>query len=270
MSVSASVLVALGAGLAKWLAKRYLGDLSQDLVGELIDFGKEKIPDVIERRNAARQFERYADDILKRMLQSLETRRKRHPELDDDAVARELMVTFLGYEAPNGPYASPIRFIPTRITEHFLIAKDLDPRIVAADLRQQRPLPAGKLPELETRVYEQVLDEVVRYLIEVASLLPSFQPAVAAESLKRLSNLGQDVSDVLNTVQRLEACAVGTPDDLQFAKQFDEMVAISGENAVTVAPLELIQSQQPAIPSGTLFEFHLLVVRLQRNLITHS
>lgn len=44
--------------------------------------------------------------------------------------------------------------------------------------------------------------------LQVASLLPNFQLAVAAESLKRLSNLGQDVSDVLNTVQRVKACAV--------------------------------------------------------------
>ena len=36
MSISGSVLVALESGLAKW----YLGDLSQELAGELIDFGK--------------------------------------------------------------------------------------------------------------------------------------------------------------------------------------------------------------------------------------
>lgn len=190
MSVSANVLTALGTGIAKWLAKRYLGELSLELVGDLLDYGKEKIPDLFERRNAARQFERYADEILKRLLQSLETRRKKHPELDDDAICRELTETISG-----------------RITEHYLVAKDLDLRVIAADLRQRRPLPAGRLPDLESRVYEQVLDEIVRYILEVASLLPSFQPAVATESLKRLSNLGQDVSDVLNSVQRLEARA---------------------------------------------------------------
>ena len=61
---------------------------------------------------------------------------------------------------------------------------------------------------METRVYEQLLDEAVRYTLEVASLLPRFETAVAAESLKRLSNLGQDVADVRNTVQRLEARVV--------------------------------------------------------------
>ena len=94
------------------------------------------------------------------------------------------------------------------ISTHFLVAKDLDPRVIAEQLRQQQPLPPGRLPELETRVYEQVLDEAVRYTLEVASLLPRFETAVAAESLQRLSNLGQDVADVLNTVQRLEARVV--------------------------------------------------------------
>ncbi len=187
MSISGSVLAALGSGLAKWLAKRYLGDLNAELVGGLIDFGREKIPDLIERRSAARHFERYADEILKKLLESLAARRKQHPALDDDAVCRELIETING-----------------RITEHFLLAKDLDPRIIAADLRQQRPLPVERLPELETRVYEQVLDETVRYIIEVASLLPRFDAIVASESLTRLSNLGQDVTDVLNTVRRLE------------------------------------------------------------------
>ncbi len=157
----------------------------------MIDFGKEKIPDLIERRNAARQFERYADDIVKRLRESLDARRKPHPELDADAVCGELSETLNGH-----------------ISTHFLVAKDLDPRIIAEQLRQQRPLPPGRLPDLETRVYEQVLDEAVRYTLEVASLLPRFETAVAAESLKRLSNLGQDVADVHNTVQRLEARVV--------------------------------------------------------------
>ena len=45
MSVSGSVLMALGSGLAKWLAKRYLGDPNFELTGELVDWAKDKIPD---------------------------------------------------------------------------------------------------------------------------------------------------------------------------------------------------------------------------------
>ena len=37
---------------------------------------------------------------------------------------------------------------------------------------------------------------------------PRFETIVAAESLKRLSNLGQGVANMLNTVQRLEARVV--------------------------------------------------------------
>ena len=94
--------------------KRYLGDLSESLANELIDFGKDKIPDMIERRNAARQLERYADDIAKRLRESLDARRKPHPELDADAVCGALSETLNGH-----------------ISTHFLVAKDLDPRLIA-------------------------------------------------------------------------------------------------------------------------------------------
>lgn len=156
---------------------------------------------MIERRNAARQFERYAADIVKWLRELLDARRKPHPELDADAVCGELSETLNGH-----------------ISTHFLMAKDLDPCIIAEQLRQQRPLPSGRLPELETRVYEQLLDEAVRYTLEVASQLPQFETAVAAEILKRLSNLGQDVADVLNTVQRLETRLVESTDPGQDAR----------------------------------------------------
>ena len=61
---------------------------------------------------------------------------------------------------------------------------------------------------METRVYEQLLDEAMRCVTRWKSLLSRFETAVTAESLKRLNNLGQDVADVLNTVQRLEARVV--------------------------------------------------------------
>ena len=81
-------------------------------------------------------------------------------------------------------------------------------RLPAARILAARSRGHTRFSQLETRVYEQVLDEAVRSTLEVASLLPRFETAVAAESLKRLSSLGQDVADVLNTLQRLEAFVV--------------------------------------------------------------
>ena len=42
MSISENELATLGSGLAKWLGKRYLGDLSESLASELIDFEKDE------------------------------------------------------------------------------------------------------------------------------------------------------------------------------------------------------------------------------------
>lgn len=212
MNISASTLVGFGSALGTWLARRSLGERSDFVTGEFSDWASEKIPDVIERRNAARQFETFSDEILKKLRESLETRLDQHPEIDADGVLHELSKTLFG-----------------RVTEHFLIAKTLDPRVVAADLRQQRPLPANRLPEVETGIYEQMLDEVVRYLVEVASVLPHSETDVAKESLTRLSHLGPDVAEVLTTVRQFEARVV-KPDaghDARF--EFDYRTAVVRE-----------------------------------------
>jgi hypothetical protein len=110
MNISASTLVSLGSALGTWLARRCLGERSDVVKGEFSDWASEKIPDVIERRNAGRQFETFSDEILKKLRESLETRLDQHPEMDSDGVLHQLSITISG-----------------RVTEHFLIAKTLDP-----------------------------------------------------------------------------------------------------------------------------------------------
>lgn len=116
-----------------------------------------------------------------------------------------------------------------RVTEHFLIAKTLDSRVVAADLRQQRPLPAKRLPEVESGIYEQMLDEVVRYLVEVASVLPRSETIVEKESLTRLSHLGSDVAEVLTTVRQFEARVVKPGAGRAARFEFDYRTAVVRE-----------------------------------------
>ncbi len=187
MAESAEQLIQLGEILAAWLAKRFFGQTESSVAGTVLDWAKGSVPDLMDRRRAERQFEQFADQIIQKLQESIDVRRRTMPELDADAVLNELSIT-----------------LESGVTDHFLTAKEPEPRLVDAELQQQRPLPATQLPETETAVYGQILQETVRYLIEVASVLPRFEPTVARENLNRLNHLGQDVADVLQTVRRLE------------------------------------------------------------------
>ena len=74
-----------------------------------------------------------------------------------------------------------------------------------------------------------MLDEVVRYLVEVASVLPRSETVVEKESLTRLSHLGSDVAEVLTTVRQFEARVVkpGAGRDARF--EFDYRTAVVRE-----------------------------------------
>ena len=80
--------------MTKWLGKRYLGDRGdrgESLASELIDFGKDKIPDMIERRNAEEQIDRLenAGQAVVRLSHVL-TFHLEGPEWGQDAARTEL------------------------------------------------------------------------------------------------------------------------------------------------------------------------------------
>ena len=92
-----------------------------------------------------------------------------------------------------------------KISPEVLVGKDLDPAKLLAELRAVRPLPRGQFSAAEEEFYDRVLAEAVRYLVEVAAQLPRFEKAAVAESLKRLSHLGDIVEQTARRVEHIEA-----------------------------------------------------------------
>lgn len=205
MAIPTDALLATGGAIAKWLAARFFDDTGADVGGGLTDLARNKIPDVIERRNAVRQFDAFADRILQKLRESLEIRCNRLPQLDADRVFHELSQT-----------------LGAGVSDHFLRARDVDPLVIDADLKHRQPIRDGFLPEPELRVYGQMLQEVVRYMIEVASLIPKFEESLAVPTLRRLSNLDGDVQLVLQTAQCLEGRVVepGARSDSRFEADY--------------------------------------------------
>src|SRR5207247_7385853 len=177
---------ALASPLAKFLIKNYLGE-APGAVGEgLIDIAKRKIKDFGDQREAQRLFDGIADRIVKRLV----------PLFDGAGQEENLNLEAVGYALAGT--------LEGRIEAEFFIRRDLDPAVVSKAFRDARPLAPGQFSEPEQSLYQRALDESVRYIVEVAAQLPRFEAKLAAESLQRLSRIGQEVDSILETVQRIE------------------------------------------------------------------
>jgi hypothetical protein len=204
-----TIFLLIGLPVAQLLLKRYVGDLG-DVVGKtLADTARKKIGERGLQREAKFRFENLGERIAKQLLPSFE-REEKAGQLNVEAVAREIGETFQG-----------------RLSSEFFLSEDLDPARLAAELRRVRPLPEKMFSEPERAFYDRSLDEAVRYVVGLASRLPRFDEAHAAESLTRLRRLEDDVDEVLQTTRRIEqivAGGVGDPGAARFEGDYRKAV----------------------------------------------
>jgi hypothetical protein len=186
MPILTTVLATLTIPIAKFLLKAYIGELPSEIGGGLVDVAKTKMSAFLDQREAQRQFERLGERIVIRLL-PLFQRAEHSADIDVQKVLYEIAYVLEG-----------------RISADLLIEKDLDPGKLAAYLRGLRPSVEQTLTASELRLYHMALDETVRYLVEMAAQLPSFDARVVANGLQRLGRMGADLEEVLNTTQRIE------------------------------------------------------------------
>ncbi len=187
MAFSETLLVKLGTRLAKFLFKTYLGRPGEVFGDDLTDIGKGQIESLFARRDASRVFEGLGERIAAQLLPLFEDA-DNHGGIVVAAVTAEVEATLDG-----------------KISPEVLVGKDLDPTKLLAELRAARPLPQGQFSAAEEEFYDRVLAEAVRYLVEIAAQLPRFEKAAVAESLKRLSHLGDIVEQTARRVEHIEA-----------------------------------------------------------------
>lgn len=204
-----SLLVAgVGAPAAIQLLKWYLKgddvadipvDLGEEIGKSLIKIVSEKIKDVLTQNKAKREFEALGEKIATKLLPLFEESVKRG-DCDAKKVIDELQFT-----------------LGTKPTPGLLVRENLDPDRIAAELRARHHIDATRFTTTERELYEMSLDQSVRHLVNLAAALPKFELAVAKESLERLSRIGSDLDQVLETVQRIEQSVVKDSAD-EFAR----------------------------------------------------
>jgi hypothetical protein len=185
MPLTEILIVQLGTRLGKILLKSYLRDPAEGIADDLLEVAKGRIESLLDRREAARQFEKIGERIAAQLAPLLD-REFRSGAVSVEAVVRELA------QALNG-----------RISADFFLGKDLDPAKLHAELKRGHPLPRGQFSFAEEELYDRALGESARYLVEVAAKLPRFEIAQVQESLRRLSRLEDVVGETARDVKRI-------------------------------------------------------------------
>ncbi|MGI5226497.1 NACHT domain-containing protein [Actinoallomurus sp. CA-142502] len=202
-AAAAGRTVARRAG-REWLAARAAdSDRGKDLT-ELI---RVSFPDRFARRKVERQLADIADSVERRLTPLIE---QEYGGLSDEDRAAAL--------------AEAERALGMMdLSDETLFAADADPVKLARRVRALVPAPAGQLGEAATRLYDVALDECCDCLVRIVLGLAEFTPRALAETLARLSDLGDRIAVALDRIpaRSLDAPS-GTRDDAEFERRYLE------------------------------------------------
>ncbi|GLY88518.1 NACHT domain-containing protein [Actinoallomurus iriomotensis] len=175
------ILLGLGAAVIKAACKVWLKDhaFAADTSAAVIDVVNAKVGNTRDRRRVRRLFEDLEETVADR-VQSL-----------------------LGHEfaglAENERNAAVLAVADTfdqaRLVDADLFAADLDPLFLRRNLRT---VPPRDLAPPAAALYDRVLDECCRYVIEVARDLPAFHAGAFTEVLRRQSQILDGVRELLD------------------------------------------------------------------------
>jgi len=195
--------------IANFIAKTYLGDVGESVGDGIMDIVGDKIKGISEKREAERQFSKIGDKIVARLV-PIFTSFGGHGNAE--AVAHELGLT-----------------LATSLDPKLIVKKNLDPAALTHAFKTARPLPSGQFSSAESALYHRALDETIRYMVQVAADLPTFEESFAAESLSRLDRLQDKLDEVIETTSLIEnrIAAFGSTEadaDLRYEKDYRQAV----------------------------------------------
>jgi len=207
-----AAVAAAGGTVAKragreWLATRAArSDRDKDLT-ELI---RVSFPDRFARRKLERQLADIADSVERRLTPLIAQEYGGLADNDRVAVLAEAEAALEQAD----------------LSDATLFAADADPVRLARRIRGLLPDPGGQLGEAGARLYDVVLDECCDCLVRIVLGLPEFTARALAETLSRLSGLGDQVAAALDRlpVRSLDA-PYGTQDDGEFERRYREHVS---------------------------------------------
>lgn len=185
-----------------WLGARRERDQRD---AELIDLVKVEVRDHFKQRKLVRQLEELADQIAERLRPVYEHDFRDVPE-NERAAALQAVVDALA---------------AADLGDATLFAVDMDARKLARLVRQRVPVRRVGLVEPARQLYHAVLDESCMALVQVVKQLPAYEPRTLTELLGRLSQVAENIAEVLARLPRTSLDAPrGSEDDGEFRARY--------------------------------------------------
>jgi hypothetical protein len=189
MNFPATLAVAVGPAIAKAILKVWLKDKNfLESIGESItDLICTQTEDAFAQKKAERQFQEIGDRVAQGLVPLFESDGASLEENSKSAVA----------------FAVSETLEKTPITAQFILDRKLDPIELANHLLKARPGATVGLSEPETALYERIVAETSRYIVDMATQLPAFSEKTFAELIKKGDQIVEIANRILNEVKKI-------------------------------------------------------------------
>jgi hypothetical protein len=204
MPLTTTLALSVGPAISNAILKMWLKDstLLQDVSSSIVDLVKKKTEDAFAQQRAKRQFEEMGEKIAANLLPLFEA---------EDGIADGG-----GRIAVANSVADTLREVP--ITAELVAEKNLDPTHLAKYFLGARPAATSGFSGTETALYERIIKETCRWIVDVATQLPAFTEKTFAEVLKRENLLIDVVNKIYDELQRIQQGSEQSNQELSAAR----------------------------------------------------
>jgi energy-coupling factor transporter ATP-binding protein EcfA2 len=200
--------------IAKSILRFWLQDKewAEDITSGFVDLINVKTNDVRARQAGRRQFEAIGEKVAEELLVVFEQEGDRFDEATHTALALALARTLSSTPLDPGLLAEQ-NLDPNRLAQHLLSFAKEEIRLFSTD---------------EVILYRRLVQETSKYIVDIASQLPTFTERTFAEVLKRQDTLRDIAETILAEVRHIRAISRQANPELAsavFEKEYREAVA---------------------------------------------
>jgi len=201
MALTETLLLQVGPAIAKTILRLWLKpiDAGVGLGTDIVDILKGKTSDVVAQQRAKRQFEAIGEKVAESLEPVFEGESGGLDEASRTAVAMAVASTL-----------DQAKIDSTLLARRNLEPAELAKHLIGSDLKQTRHFSVA-----EKLLYERIIGESSRLIVDIASQLPSFTERTFSEVLKREDQLVNTTNQILKEVRRIR----------RNSQQFDQQAA---------------------------------------------